>query len=91
MTITDSDTYTVVLEGLDFKPGCESGSHVKGTFGHLPEQTAGWVTFAPCGVSLLMCDGWVQTVLAGRWKWIACVCETAHPVEQFRIIPIDHD
>lgn len=79
-----------VQEILSRRPVCEGENHTRGTYGHHPEQSASWLIGMPCGISWLMCDGWVQACLH-RYNRLVCVCGTKHQIDSLTFIPLGRD
>lgn len=88
MNDLDARTDVEVLKALEFTIPCESHSHHKGQYGHIPEQAAEWSVTAPCGVQLLLCTGWVNTAIAGTYSRCACTCGVEHRYHEYRYVPL---
>jgi len=53
----DTDLDTIVLDALDFEPGCQGRLHAYNARGHISTESAKWLLQLPCGCTgLLVCN-----------------------------------
>lgn len=66
-------------------PSCESRVHGRGLYGHVPEESASYLVYCPCGASFMCCAGRVRTfAVTVKPTLVLCLCNGEHPSSEFR-------
>ena len=79
-----------VEEEIHKLPPCEGESHPQGLYGHDPSQPAAYLVGPPCGLTLLMCAGWVEQPVSEDYygQTLECLCGDWHDWEDISFIPL---
>lgn len=86
----DALTDIQVEEEIHRLPPCEGQSHAKGTYGHVPSEPAGYLVGMPCGITMLMCAGWVEAPVPIEYEGqeLECNCGDIHDWDDLYFVPL---